>query len=337
MMITCIEDYDISYNLFLAEQDMFKDLASMGYSVVVNESVELVSLQEGVKETIMNYLQKVMTQIQKIWTKFQSKFSASVASFLEKKVVPLFDKADNAEFVINNYKQFDLSKLGSYNVAGFDYNDQTKESYKSGDALAKRLYPNLMSEGDLKKGLEKQIVSNVDKYKVTKKELLEIYEYCKDGYKQAVDQISKDIENLNNSSKTITNMVNSIISTQESLMLWDNMNLHIFTEGNEDEKMTFTDNSGETSGESKEADNSKAAITSAVTTYMNVSTKLLSAKMSMTTEKFNTCMRILTHFVEFYAKNKTAVVDNGKQTPTEAPTVTLKQKAQNFANSIRRK
>ena len=93
MMINCIEDYDISYNLFLAEQEMFTSLAQIEYSIC-NESVNLVSLQEGVKETVMNYLQKIMTQIQKIWAKFQSNFSAKVATFLEKKVLPLFDKAD---------------------------------------------------------------------------------------------------------------------------------------------------------------------------------------------------------------------------------------------------
>ena len=66
MMINCIEDYDISYNLFLAEQEMFTSLAQIEYNNICNESVNLVALQEGVKETVMNYLQKIMTQIQKI-------------------------------------------------------------------------------------------------------------------------------------------------------------------------------------------------------------------------------------------------------------------------------
>ena len=56
MMINCIEDYDISYNLFLAEQEMFTSLAQIEYNNICNESVNLVALQEGVKETVMNYL-----------------------------------------------------------------------------------------------------------------------------------------------------------------------------------------------------------------------------------------------------------------------------------------
>ena len=46
-----------------------------------------------------------------------------------------------------------------------------------------------------------------------------------------------------------------------------------------------------------------------------------------TTGKFNSCMKILTHFVSFYTKNKTAVVPPKEgSTPTEAPTVNTKKK-----------
>lgn len=329
MMINCIEDYDISYNLFLAEQEMFTSLAQIEYNNICNESVNLVALQEGVKETVMNYLQKIMTQIQKIWAKFQSNFSAKVATFLEKKVLPLFDKADKAEFIINNYREYDLSKLDNYVIKPFDYNDQTKDDYSSVSNIINKQFHGLLKEGstDLKQALTDQISKVIPQYKVTKDIIVkDIYAYCKEGYKENVSSIEKDINSLNNSSKTITSMVSTVMSAQEALELWDNMSLHILTEDKE-EKMTFTDTSGETSGEDKKADESKTKITSAVTTYMTASTKLLSAKMSMVNGKFNSCMKILTHFVSFYAKNKTAVVPPKKEsTPTEAPTVNTKKK-----------
>lgn len=328
MMISCIEDYDISYNLFLAEQEMFTSLAQIEYGIC-NESVNLVALQEGVKETVMNYLQKIMTQIQKIWTKFQSNFSAKVAIFLEKKVLPLFDKADQTEFIVNNYREYDLSKLDNYVIKPFEYNDQTKDDYSSVSNIINKQFPGLLREGstDLKQALMNQISKVTPKYKVTKNVIVEdIYAYCKEGYKENISSIETDINALNNSSKTITSMVSTVMSAQESLELWNNMSLHILTEA-DGEKMTFTDASGETSGESKKADESKSKIISAVTTYMTSNTKLLSAKMSMVNGKFNSCMKILTHFVAFYTKNKTAVVPPKEgSTPLKAPTVNIKKK-----------
>lgn len=338
MMITCVEDYDISYNLFLAEQDMFFDLVSLERGIIV-ESSSIEVLQEGVKETIMNYLQKVMTQIQKIWTKFQAKFSSDVAKFLEKKVVPMLEKADDANFEIENYKDFDLNKLGNYNIPVFEYNEQNKDDYKSVETLSKKLYPDLMNEGDFKKGLESKIVTKVDKYKVGKKELVELYNFCKDGYKRAVTSISHDINSLNNSSKNITNMVNNVISAQEAVELFNEISLHIIKEADNDEKMEFSDEKQDNTGtgNNPNPEGTKLKVTNAVTVYMTTCTKLLSAKMSMTTEKFNNSVKILTHYVGYYNKNKPTENEDTKQTPTQAPTVSLKQKATNFVNNIKKK
>ena len=319
MMITCVEDYDISYNLFLAEQDMFFDLVSLERGIIV-ESSSIEVLQEGVKETIMNYLQKVMTQIQNIWTKFQAKFSSDVANFLEKKVVPMLEKADDANFEIENYKDFDLNKLGNYNIPVFEYNEQNKDDYKSVEALSKKLYPDLMNKGDLKKGLESKIVTKVDKYKVGKKELVELYNFCKDGYKRAVTSISHDIDSLNNSSKNITNMVNNVISTQETVDLFNEMSLHIIREADDNEKMEFSDDKEDNTGtgSNPHPEGAKLKVTNAVTVYMTTCTKLLSAKMYMITEKFNNSIKILTHYVGYYNKIRKNVTENSIKSLTES-------------------
>ena len=50
---------ELEYSNYLAEQEMFTNLAKIEYDIC-NESVTLVSLQEGIKDTIMLYLQKIM-------------------------------------------------------------------------------------------------------------------------------------------------------------------------------------------------------------------------------------------------------------------------------------
>ena len=68
-MIT-LEDYELQYNLYLAESELFTNLISLG-GEVINESSGLMSIQEGVKETVINYLTKISNAIQEAWNKFK--------------------------------------------------------------------------------------------------------------------------------------------------------------------------------------------------------------------------------------------------------------------------
>ena len=329
-MINCIEDYDISYNLFLAEQEMFTNLAKIEYDIC-NESATLVSLQEGIKDTIMLYLQKIMTQIQKIWSKFQANFSSKIATFLEEKVEPLFDKADQAEFLINNFRVYDLNKLSNYKVENFEYTENTKEDYKSVSTYINKQYPGLLKDDstDIKTALLEKISTVEKEYKVTKDILIrEVYDYCKKGYKANVASIANDIKSLNNSSKSITSMVSDVSELSEALNLWNDMSLHLITEDKteKDNKMTFTDPGEPKKDENGKPEGSNIKITSSVNVYMTANTKLLSAKMSMVNGKFSSCVKILKHFVSFYNKNKSPELKPGEKVPTTAPVVDTNKK-----------
>ncbi len=330
MSINSIEDYELSYNLFLTEQEMFRDLSGLSIEAVT-ESTSLVAIQEGVKETVMNYLQKIMTQIQKIWSKFKAAFSEKVSNFLEKQCKPTLEKAKNASFTVNNYVQYDLTKMQGIDIKPFKYDDQTKDQLQSESEYLKATYPTIAGDGNIKTGLAKLVAKKVDKLEVNQDILQEMFNYCKTDYKKDVDAIAKEIDDLNNSSKTITSMVSTVTAAQEAYNTLAGFGLFVLNEADEDdptkgEKQTFTDNSGETSGDSKENDKAKGQITTAVTVYMSASTKLLSAKMSMVNEKFKSYINILNHLVVSYAKNKTAVVvDKVKKTPTSAPQADIKK------------
>jgi hypothetical protein len=165
MLINEVDDYELSYNLFLAEQELFNDMTRLEYCVV-SESTTLELLQEGVKETIMNYLRKIMTQIQKIWSKFKSGVTSKVANYLSSKVEPLFKVANDTDFIVKNYVEYDMNKLNNYNVAVFDYSDQTKEKYKSEAEYIKRTYPDL--DVNIKKSLLEKVTSTTDSFRITK-------------------------------------------------------------------------------------------------------------------------------------------------------------------------
>ena len=57
-------DIELEYNNFLAEQELYDNLISLGASVC-NESCGLLLIQEDYKETVNKYIDKIATGIQK--------------------------------------------------------------------------------------------------------------------------------------------------------------------------------------------------------------------------------------------------------------------------------
>ena len=65
-----VEDYQLNYELFLAEQELFEK--TIGFSEqFVNESIGLISLKESMMDTIKNYLGTVIESIQRAWNRFK--------------------------------------------------------------------------------------------------------------------------------------------------------------------------------------------------------------------------------------------------------------------------
>ena len=53
-----LEEYELKYNLFLAEQELYTNMINIGGSCIY-ESVGLISIQESLKDTVINYLEKL--------------------------------------------------------------------------------------------------------------------------------------------------------------------------------------------------------------------------------------------------------------------------------------
>ena len=53
------EEYELNYELFLAEQELYTNLIDYGFGIFT-ESVGLISITEAVKGTILNYINKII-------------------------------------------------------------------------------------------------------------------------------------------------------------------------------------------------------------------------------------------------------------------------------------
>ena len=89
-----MNEYTLKYDLFLAEQDMFREVIAIGACESVVESVtELHVVQEALKESVQKYVKKVIEGLQKAWNKFKE----AISKVLEGKIL------QSAKEKINNF------------------------------------------------------------------------------------------------------------------------------------------------------------------------------------------------------------------------------------------
>ena len=108
MTIISESDYELYYDMYLAESELYDNMMSIANGVVT-ESTGLISLQEDVKGTIKTYLNKVAQAIQKAWNKFTEFFKNAGKNFVNKIKTMLGRK--ELGFEINNYQKIDFNKL----------------------------------------------------------------------------------------------------------------------------------------------------------------------------------------------------------------------------------
>lgn len=318
------DEFNLDLMLLEAEQELFSNIIQL-------ESSDIEVLNEGIKETIMGYVQKVIQGIQKAWDKFINLFTQGELKKLKNQIKPVIDSSNDIDFTINNYKHMDLSKLSDIVVVPFDY-ERMKEHSSNSEDFYQTYYSQLDVKGskNVKEAVEKFVGKKIeDKFKCTKKELLDIYKFASQDYFEYRKLIQKDIDNINQSSENIKNSVNQVVASEnpvnnnESFYFDDflvDMILEADTPGgnqNSEPKTSFTDNNGETtqtdgSPETKQNNDNRKAATKTVNTYMSCTTKLLSAKMSILNKQKRESFIILNHYYNSKKTNNTAVSAKNK-------------------------
>lgn len=316
-MINDIDDYRVSYNLFLAESEMHSKIAEYTNQIVFNESVDIDIIEEGVKESVIGYINKVVAQVKSAWSKYKAKFTESLSSLVNKagkKVVS--DK--NINFTIDNYKDYDLSKLKNYQIKPFNYEDM-KDSLKSENDYVKKYYPdlNLDIHKNITDAMRANVMKNIEKQPCNQEFLSGLITDCKESFKDVFADIENNIKSLDDSNTTISNLVNNLTPSNESTIIWESMVLDIIREAtndDKDKKTTFTDSSGDTTDADNSSENKNKNITKEVAVYMRVSTKILSAKFKISFEAYmNSGIDIIKHYMDNIDKNPTAVKDSGSE------------------------
>ena len=283
------EEYELEYDLFLAEQDLYNSMIVSGCGIQ-NESVGLVSITEGVKETILSYIGKVTASLQKAWNSFKSIFEKegdkNYLSGLQKKI----EEGPEPKFTITNFPTYDIEKLKAIKVIPFDY-ETMKEDLDSKSEFLQKNYGQIYrdTEKSFSQNIEDYVTTYEDSHEVTKDDLINMLRFSRD-YKKETETLQDNLNVINTANNSIENIAKSLpteTATSEAVILFES-----YLTEEENRKMEFKDDPD------REKVGSSGSFVKRVSTYVSVSTDIVSTKMKIIRRKYALSMRTLKHYMK---------------------------------------
>ena len=207
MINSYYDDIELNYNMFIAEQELYDNLISLGASVY-NESAGLILIQEDYKNSINKYIDKIVTGIQNAWDTFKNK----VVQFVTKPIV------DRAKKKIGSYKEnsvkaeywhkYNMEKFDSIKLPEFNLEEmkkyQTKIEYYKAAFTAIFVDPNK----SLKENIIDQVIDTEDVHEVTSKDINDIFAFVTSGFKEKVTKLENNLKQFNANVNTLKMKVN---------------------------------------------------------------------------------------------------------------------------------
>ena len=304
------ETYDLSFSLFIAENEFFIECIENGMNSL-SEFADITAINENMQNSINKYIEKVTASIQKSWDKFKMKTATKKeVAFINENAKKMAQKTD-ITFTINNYPSYDVMGFKNIKVIPFNY-EQMKENLINPKTYMNHYYPN-MKEVNVWKSMKKLLVNNNSNITCNYQQIMKVLEFERKGFYTCRDLIAKDIDTINKANTNIQSMIN-VAGTNESGMLYESMILEAPIQGandSKDKKMTFSDGTSTTDPEDNGAKNKKTNLLKSINTYMKVSTDIISSKMKILSRMYYDYYYILEFYVDELSTRKNAKASNG--------------------------
>lgn len=210
-----IDEIELEYSTFLAEQELFDNLITLGGSIY-HESVGLVVVQEDFKNTINTYIEKIVTGIQKAWNTFKEK----VIDFEPAKKI-----IDNVNKKLNSYDgTAEVQYWHTYNFGKFDslktieFNKELLDSCENKTDYYTKAFSGFYTNKDisLKENIINQIIDTQDSHVITKEDVDNMIDFCTRGFKERVNKLQTDLNSLNTNITSIKSKIGATISGGEN-------------------------------------------------------------------------------------------------------------------------
>ena len=210
-------DIELEYNYFLAESKLYDNLISLG-SKIKYESYDISIINEDFKNTIKEYLEKVVKSIQSAWDRFlnmmvKSKYSGYIERI--KKDVLNLDKDPGNK--VTNLRVYDNTKLNNIKLTPFNREDLDKYETKK-DYL--KAHFSIFYKDD-SKSLKQNMVDYIESIKeeeiiITKDMIDNAYKFCSTDFKNLMDNLKKELEQFNTNTKVISSQADTVVSAEET-------------------------------------------------------------------------------------------------------------------------
>lgn len=281
-----LEEYQFHYDLFLAEQELFDSMISIG-SGIVNESVGLIYIQESVKDTVIKYLSRIAEALEQAWNKFKE----IIENLKDKEFISrIKDKISSIRpsFIIRNCPDYDMNFLDRVKIVPFNY-EEMKESLDTKEAFIQKYYNNLMEQDkSLKESIYSKFTKGTKDLECNSGIITKMVNTVTVELPKKITTLGNEIKTFNNSNKTIESTataIDSTTATNEASSIY-----LIYLKEEEEEKPNFEQIPG------KENENkSSNSFTKHVSNYVKVSSDILSAKMKCYRDVFAFYMKTIKH------------------------------------------
>lgn len=208
------DEIELEYNNFLAEQELFDNLISLGSSTY-HESVGLVLIQEDYKDSVNKYVEKIVSGLQKAWENFKNKV---IETPLKKVLDQVKDRIDSYDGTaeVQYWHKYDLPKFD--NLKMVDFNLELLKSCKDKTDYYEKAYPGYMvdKEKSLKENIINQVINTEDTHIITKEEMVQMYDFCTRQFTNMTDKLKDDLKRLNTNINTLKTIINVSTSGSET-------------------------------------------------------------------------------------------------------------------------
>ena len=334
--------YDLLYTMSMVESEMDNELLRYGSEVLsekmsLGEAANLQVIEEGVRDVLLKYIDKVANSVQTAWTKFKGLIDEKQQKYFES-LKAYIDKApEDLSYTIDNIKVYDLGKFDDIKLPLFNYDDM-KEHCENQDVFISQYYPMLnpkQFDGSIKKAVDAALNGRLKpSMTIGTQDLKEQYEFLTKGYYEMRDDLQKDIDTVNNSNKVIAQIANSISNdaletptpAQEAYQYYISESTLLLEDDEDGSKPVVSDNNGEQAPSNASPEEKKKfgnqAITKVVVLYYKVGTQVMTCKMMALNRVKKNAQIIINYYVDGEKKKNAGTgKDDGKPTPTEVKEV----------------
>ena len=301
------DEIELEYTCFLAEQELFDSLISLGSSIQ-HESVGLVVIKEDYKNSVNSYIEKIVSGIQKAWNNFKNKVIQSpVKKILEEIKDKINTYSGNQE--VQYWHTYDFVKFDALKMV--DFNLELIKSCETKMEYYEKAYPGFITnkEKSFKENIIDRIINTEDTHIITKEEMLQMYEFCTKTFNSISKKLEDDLKRMNNNINTLKTVINvskageettatvsqqtttvngeSYIATKELSAIYES----VLLEDENDTKSTAVVKDSDADAGKDEAKSQKNNI-KCMNWYLAGNTDVFSAKMKILRQRYLDCIRI---------------------------------------------